>query len=103
VEAERALIRAETMNVISPAEGEKLRGVLARSKAAWILMEISEDIRMRAIRLFPAEPIRTLDTLHLATALLFMQAFPTLQMLIYNQRIIKNAAILGIETADIVL
>jgi hypothetical protein len=63
-------------------------------------MEISEDVRMRASRFFPAEPIRTLDALHLATALLFMQAFPSLELLSYDQRILKNAAILGIETTD---
>lgn len=100
LEAERALIRAETMKLINPANGEKLRGLLARSKAEWILMEISEDVRRRASRFFPAEPVRTLDALHLATALLFMQAFPSLELLSYDQRILKNAAILGIETTD---
>jgi hypothetical protein len=40
--------------------------------------------------------VRTLDALHLATALLFMQAFPDLQMLTIDQRIYVNSQALGI-------
>lgn len=100
VEAERALIRAEAMKQLIPADGEKLRGLLARSKAEWILMEISEDVRARASRFFPVEPVRTLDAIHLATAMLFMQTSPSLELLSYDQRILRNAAILGIAATD---
>ena len=96
VEAERALIRAETREIISAAEAEKLKGLLARSKAGWILMEISEDVRARASRFFPVEPVRTLDAIHLATALTFMRVFPSLELLSHDQRILENARALGI-------
>ena len=96
VEAERSLIRAETQGLLSAAEAEKLRGLLARSKAGWILMEISEDVCARSSRFFPAEPVRTLDAIHLATALVFMRAFTALELLTYDHRILKNAQLLGI-------
>jgi hypothetical protein len=37
-----------------------------------------------------------LDAIHLATALVFLQALPMLEILSYNQRILKNARSLGI-------
>ena len=96
VEAERALIRAESQGILGSGEAEKLRGLLARSKSSWMLMEISEEVRARAGRFFPAEPVRTLDAIHLATALMFMRVFPALELLSYDQRILRNAAALGI-------
>ncbi|MBM3792162.1 MAG: type II toxin-antitoxin system VapC family toxin [Acidobacteria bacterium] len=59
-------------------------------------MEISEQVRERAARAFPAEPVRTLDALHLATALLFMRVYPDLRILTYDRRIADNAQALGI-------
>ncbi len=99
VETERALIRAETGHLINAAQAEKLRGLLARSKSGWALMEISEDVRDRASRFFPAEPISTLDAIHLATALIFMRVYPSLEIFTYDERILKNAGALGIGTA----
>lgn len=98
LEAERALIRAESASLLSAGDAEKLKGLLAQSSAGWALMEISEDVRHRAARFFPAEPVRTLDAIHLATALLFMRVFPSLEMLSYDQRILRNAIALGIGT-----
>jgi predicted nucleic acid-binding protein len=96
IETERALIRAETRSILSAGDAEKLRGLFARSKAGWITMDISEDVRTRASRFFPFEPVRTLDAIHLATALVFMRVFPTLELFSYDQRILKNARALGI-------
>jgi len=59
-------------------------------------MEVSEQVRELAGRPFPVEPLRTLDALHLASALLFMQVYPELQILTYDRRIAENAQALGI-------
>jgi hypothetical protein len=99
IEAERIVFRAEALNILKAADSEKLRGLLARLGASWILMDISKDVRARASRSFPVEPIRTLDALHLATALLFMRVFPSLELFSYDQRILDNARVLGIKTA----
>ncbi len=98
LEAERALIRGEIQGVLTASDAEKLRGLLARAQSGWVLMEICEEVRMRASRFFPSEPIRTLDAIHLATALVFTRVFPALEILSYDRRIAKNAAALGIPT-----
>ena len=96
LETERAMIRAERQNLLSAGECQKLRGMFARAARSWILMEVSEDVLTGAARVFPAEPVRTLDALHLSTALLFVQAFSDLLMLTFDQRIGENARALGI-------
>ncbi len=96
LEIERALIRAEKQHQLSAGECQKLRGMFARAVTSWVLMEVSEEVRAGAGRVFPVEPVRTLDALHLSTALLFMQAFPDLQMLTFDQRIDANSRALGI-------
>ncbi|NLF27468.1 MAG: type II toxin-antitoxin system VapC family toxin [Clostridiales bacterium] len=100
LEAERALIRAESQRILKAGEVERIRGLLHRSKAAWVLMEVAEEVRGRASRAFPNEPIRTLDAIHLASALLFMRIFPELELLSHAARILQNAASLGISIAQ---
>ena len=97
LEVERALIRAERQGLLSAAECQKLRGMVARASRAWTLMEVSEDVRAGAARVFPVEPVRTLEALHLSTALLFVQAYPDLRMLTFDQRIAVNARALGMD------
>lgn len=38
--------------------------MLGRNKAGWILMEISQEVRSRAGRVYPVEPVRTLNAIH---------------------------------------
>jgi predicted nucleic acid-binding protein len=97
LEIERALIRAEKQDLLRAGECQRLRGMLARAARSWILMEVSEEVRAGAGRVFPVEPVRTLDALHLSTALLLMQAFPDLQMLTFDQRIAANSRALGMD------
>ncbi len=96
LEIERALIRAEKQDLLDAGECHKLRGMFARAARAWTLMDVSKEVLEAAGRAFPVEPVRTLDAIHLATALLFMQAFPDLTMLTFDQRIEANAQALGI-------
>ncbi len=96
LETERALIRAERQNLLKAVEGRRLRGLFAGAARSWVLMEISEDVRAGAARAFPVEPVRTLDAIHLSTALLFVEALPDLKILTFDQRIGENAQALGI-------
>lgn len=96
LEVERALIRAEKQNLLGAGECQKLRGVFARASRAWMLMDVSREVRAVACRAFPLEPVRTLDAIHLATALMFIQAFTDLTMLTFDRRIEANAQALGI-------
>ncbi len=96
VEVERALIRAESRRLLTAGQVERLRGLVARISRSWTFMEISSEVRARASRPFEAEPLRTLDAIHLSTALVFTRSFPDLYLLSFDQRILRNATALGI-------
>jgi predicted nucleic acid-binding protein len=96
LEAERGLIRVERQKMLTAAECQKLRGLIVRAKNAWVLMELSEEVRDLASRRFPVEPLRTLGAIHLATALVFLKAYSDLQMLSYDHRILDNLKSLGL-------
>jgi len=96
LEIERALIRGSKQKVFSEAAGERLRGMFAKAVRTWTMMEISEEVLKGAARVFPGKPIRTLDALHLSTALLLVQAFPDLHVLTLDKRIESNAQALGL-------
>ena len=98
-EARRALVRAERTGVLKAADVERLRGVLARLEGAWSLMEVTSDVRARAEEAFPVEPVRTLDAIHLATALLFARGHEGLSVLSFDERILRNAEPLGLAVA----
>jgi predicted nucleic acid-binding protein len=95
-EAERALIRAETGGELRGGDAQRLRGMLNRAQAAWTRMAVSEQVLSRASRPFPVEPVRTLDAIHLATALEFAAAYPDLRILSFDRRLQGNAEALGI-------
>jgi hypothetical protein len=59
-------------------------------------MTVSDEVLRRAGRTFPVEPVRTLDAIHLATALEFTAVYPDLRVLSYDRRIRGNAEALGI-------
>jgi hypothetical protein len=71
--------------------------VLARAAAGWAVLEMSRDVAERAERSFPVEPVRTLDALHLASALLLRQALPDLRLLSSDDCVRANGRRLGFE------
>jgi predicted nucleic acid-binding protein len=95
-EAERALIRAENQGHLRGGDAQRLRGLLNRVEAMWTRMGVSEEVLLRAGRPFPVEPVRTLDAIHLATALELATAFPDLRMLSFDRRVRDNSEALGI-------
>lgn len=99
VEAERAIQRAVAKRIVKEAMAHKLRGVLERERASWITMSLTTGVLARAGRAFPVEPVRTLDAIHLATALAFSEAFPDLAVLALDRRVVANAIPLGLAVA----
>jgi predicted nucleic acid-binding protein len=99
LEAQRALTRAERERPSRARNIRLLRRQLAEASADWDMMEITPDIRLRAGEPFPVEPVRTLDAIHLATALRFAGAFPGLPVLTFDQRILANLEELGLTNA----
>lgn len=98
-EGRRALVRGQHSGLLTAAQAARLRGTLARLERTWIVMEVTAEVRARAEEAFPAEPVRTLDALHLATALVFVQAFDDLIVLSTDERIVRNAQALGFAVA----
>lgn len=95
-ETERALVRAEEQGLIKGGDAQRLRGLVHRAQAAWTRMGVSDAVLARAARPFPVEPVRTLDAIHLATALEFALVFPGLRLLSFDRRVCQNAEALGI-------
>jgi len=95
-ETERALARAESQKALKAAEVQKLQGLYSRAQQGWIRLSVSDDVLARAGRPFPVEPVRTLDAIHLASALLCVRAIPDLRMVSLDRRIGANATALGL-------
>ena len=95
-EVERVLIRAEAQKAIRGGDGRRLRGLLNRAQASWMRMAVSTEVLARASRPFPVEPVRTLDAIHLATALEFASSYPDLRVLSFDRRVEENAEALGL-------
>ena len=99
IEAERALIRAKCLGHFAAKKISSLRKLLHSTQSAWMVLEISETVGTAAMREFPIEPIRSLDAIHLASAITLIAAFPDIKILSFDERILKNSAALGIPLA----
>jgi predicted nucleic acid-binding protein len=95
VECDRVLVRAFTMNEITAKNADSRRKRLRDTSARWYVMRVSGDIIDRARQPFPIEPIRTLDALHVATALVARAAVLDLEILSLDSRIRAVAQELG--------
>jgi predicted nucleic acid-binding protein len=98
IECERALIRAWSTGLMPEAARVDQSAELARVAAHWTRLRVDEDVVERARRPFPIEPLRTLDALHLACALVARSVAPNLRLLTRDQRIRENAERLGLAT-----
>ena len=95
IETRRVVRRAEREGRITAAQSIDLLAVFAQAASTWAILEISEEIARRAEDGFPNEPVRTLDAIHLASALFLRQSFPDLVILSADERVRANAALLG--------
>jgi predicted nucleic acid-binding protein len=95
VECDRVLIRAVTTGEIDEAPAADLRAHLTAAANHWHLWRVGADILERARHPFPAEPIRTLDAIHLASALAVRSAVPGVELLSLDDRIRRAAKQLG--------
>jgi predicted nucleic acid-binding protein len=70
IECERVLIRAVALGETTEASAADRRAHLNAAAAQWNVLRIGAEIVDRAKQPFPMEPIRTLDAIHLASALI---------------------------------
>jgi predicted nucleic acid-binding protein len=97
VECSRAILRGRAVGMLSETASLALLRLLDESRSTWDLLELSEAVLRRAGESFPDEPIRTLDALHVATAIRFRESFPSLAVLSLDDRVRRNALSLGMK------
>jgi predicted nucleic acid-binding protein len=97
VECDRVLTRVVAGGERSEAAVADRRALLERTAAHWNLMPVAAEVIERARRPFPREPVRTLDALHLASALVARARLPGLAVLSLDRRFRDNAHRLGFE------
>jgi predicted nucleic acid-binding protein len=95
VECDRVLIRATATGEIDEAAAADRRAHLNAAASHWHLWRVSSDIVERARHPFPAEPVRTLDAIHLASALAVRSAVPGVELLSLDDRIRRAGKQLG--------
>jgi len=87
VECERVIIRARAMEEITEKKAQLCRTRLIEASNHWYILSLGQEVMERARLPFPHKPIRTLDALHIASALLARTAIPDLAFLTLDERI----------------
>ena len=101
VECARGLARARASSRLSRADEMAARYLLDAAESSWDVHDLSEKVMARASGSFPSEPVRTLDALHIATALVFHEALGGVAIMSFDDRIRANAQALGMAVVPI--
>ncbi len=95
IECDRVLIRAVSRGRLTEGDAADIRAVLSATSTRWHLLRLMDEVVERARRPFPHEPIRSLDALHLASALVSRSALAVAHLLSLDERVRNNAKALG--------
>ncbi len=95
LEVARALQRLLVLGQLSAADRAATWTMFLTAAKHWKVHALSDDVLDRAAVGFPVEPVRSLDALHLATAVRFSQQVGPLDMLSTDARVRDNATALG--------
>jgi predicted nucleic acid-binding protein len=95
VECDRVLIRAVALGELSEVDAADRHADLNEAAVHWTILRPGAEVMSRARQRYPAEPVRTLDALHLASALLGRSAVSDTVVLSYDDAIRTNARALG--------
>jgi len=97
IECDRVLFRAAATGLLPEAAAAERRALLALSAEHWVTFDMDAEVIERARRPFPAEPIRTLDAIHLATAVLARSVVPDLSILSLDDRVRRSGEQMGFQ------
>ena len=97
LECQRILVRATASGQSAEGDVADRMSVLRAVAVHWHLLRIGGDVVERAGRSFPVEPVRSLDAIHLSSALVARTAMPGLQILSLDDRVRENAKALGFD------
>jgi predicted nucleic acid-binding protein len=95
IECDRALRRYVAAGKLAGSAADGLRHELANVASAWHVQPVVAEIVSRARQPFPDDHIRTLDAIHLASALSVRAALGDTDLLTMDDRVRRNATILG--------
>ena len=96
VECDRALHRARALGELSAERFAALHAELDGVSAGWTRLRLSDEVVERARGAFPEEPIRSLDALHLASAVIAGELLPGLVLLSLDERLRRSGRALGL-------
>lgn len=95
IECDRTLLRLARKRPDSLTDTITLRTRLAAVGAGWAVEPIADRVVDRARAPFPDDAIRSLDAIHLATAVVVRASIGEIDVLSLDERIRTNAASLG--------
>ena len=98
-EVGRSLQRLVATGELDPPAGERAWTSYSIASRHWHLYAVAESILARVRQAFPREPLRTLDAIHLATALLHAAELGPPTVLSVDQQVRANADALGLPIA----
>lgn len=97
IECDRVILRAAALGELTEADAADRRAHLTAAASHWQVLRIAPEIVERARQPFPGEPIRTLDAIHLASALTARTAIVGLRLLSLDDRIRRAGKKLGLD------
>lgn len=95
IESYRVLHRGVAAGDFTSREAARRRELLRLASQHWVLFRLETEIVDRALSPFPQEPLRTLDALHLATAVEAQRLVPDLSLLTLDRRVRASGQELG--------
>lgn len=98
-EVGRSLQRLVTTGQIVPEEGERAWASYTVASQHWHVYDIGEPVLLRVRQPFPHEPVRTLDAIHLATALYHALEVAPPVLLTVDRQVRANGQALGLAVA----
>jgi len=92
----RAIKRAQYEKLITLEQGDTLIQTFHDYIQSCFRMSMDDSVIDGATVDFPVEPVRSLDAIHLSTALEYKKLYPELEMLTTDARLKQNKASLGL-------
>ena len=97
IECDRVLHRGAVLGELEASTAADAMTAIETAAAHWNVCAIDTEVVEGSRRRFPHEPVRTLDAIHLSTAVFVRNLAPEARLLSLDGRIRSNAEALGFE------
>lgn len=99
IECARAIHRARALDLVTDVQARALHSDYRSAASQWDVLPVGDRVVHVAAAPWPVEPVRALDAIHLASALLAHEAWPDLRLLTRDKRVEANAEALRLPLA----